>query len=114
MTLVASGSEVALANDARTVLEAEGIATAVVSMPCLDRFLAMDDAYQDSVVPRGGALVVVEAGIRQCWDRLLGRDGAFVGMSGFGESAPAGDFFEHLGFTADAVAAAARAQLSGW
>ena len=51
VTLVASGSEVALANDARTVLEGEGIATAVVSMPCLDRFLTMEAAYQDSVVP---------------------------------------------------------------
>ncbi|MEC8318924.1 MAG: transketolase [Pseudomonadota bacterium] len=113
LTVVASGSEVALANDARTMLEAEGIATAVVSMPCLDRFLTMEAAYQDSVVPPGVALVVVEAGVRQCWDRLLGRDGAFVGMSGFGESAPAGDLFEHFGITADAVAAAARAQLAG-
>ena len=111
VTLIASGSEVALAIAARASLEADGIATAVVSMPCLDRFQEQDRSYQDSVLAPGSVTVVVEAGIRQGWEGYIGRDGAFVGMSHFGESAPAGQLFEHFGITAAAVEAAARAQL---
>ena len=113
VTLIASGSEVELATTARAALEADGIATAVVSMPCLDRFQSQDRSYQDEVLAPGSATVVVEAGIRQGWDGLIGRDGAFIGMSHFGESAPAGKLFEHFGITAAAVEAAARAQLAG-
>ena len=113
VTLIASGSEVELATTARAALEADGIATAVVSMPCLDRFQSQDRSYQDEVLAPGSATVVVEAGIRQGWDGLIGRNGAFIGMSHFGESAPAGKLFEHFGITAAAVEAAARAQLAG-
>ncbi|MBI1273451.1 MAG: transketolase [Alphaproteobacteria bacterium] len=107
VTLLATGSEVSVAMAAREQLKAVGIDAAVVSMPCQELFERQDEAYRAAVlgdVPR----VAVEAGIRQCWDRYLGPDGRFVGMKGFGESAPADDLFKHFGITGEAVAAAAQ------
>lgn len=107
VTLLATGSEVGLAIEARKLLAADGIAAAVVSMPAFDLFEAQDAAYRAEVLgtaPR----VAVEAAVRFGWDRWLGERGAFVGMPGFGASAPAGDLFRHFGITAEAVAAAAR------
>ncbi|PLX35788.1 MAG: transketolase [Hyphomicrobiales bacterium] len=107
VTLIATGSEVALALAASELLAKEGVKAAVVSMPCFELFYAQDQAYQDAVLgtaPRVG----VEAAIRQGWDRVLGCEGAFVGMNGFGASAPAGQLYEHFGITAEAVAGEAR------
>ncbi len=107
-TVLATGSEVHIAVAAADTLADEGVDVAVVSMPSWELFERQTAAYQDEVLgdaPRLG----VEAGIRFGWDRWLGSDGTFVGMTGFGESAPGGDLFPHFGITADAIVAAARA-----
>jgi transketolase len=109
VTLIGTGSEVSLAMKAREMLAAEGIRAAVVSMPCLSLFDAQTAKYRREVL--GGARmprVAVEAGIRMSWEPCLGGNGAFVGMSSFGASAPAGDVYKHFGITAEAVAAAAK------
>ncbi len=115
--LIASGSEVSVAMDAREKLQAEGIGTRVVSMPCMELFAQQDDAYRKRILPGGAVRVGVEAGVRQGWDRwLLGERGKFgkadfVGMDRFGASAPAEELFEKFGITADVVAERARALL---
>ena len=107
VTLIATGSEVQVALDAAEKLAGEGIAAAVVSAPCFGLFAKQTPEYRESV--RGEApRVGVEAAIRQGWDLFLDRGDAFVGMSGFGASAPATDLYRHFGITADAVAEAAR------
>ncbi len=111
VTLLATGAEVGLALEARERLEASGIGTRVVSMPCLELFEAEDRAYQDEVLGRTPVRVAVEAASRQGWDRYVGRDGGFVGMTGFGASAPAEVLFEKFGITADAIVAEATALL---
>ncbi len=111
VTLLATGSEVAVALAARNKLQDEGIGTAVVSMPCWELFDAQDGDYQASVLGPGTVRVAVEAAVRLGWDRYLGEHGRFVGMSSFGASAPAADLYEHFGITAAAVADAARAGL---
>ena len=96
---------------AADALAAEGIATAVVSAPCFERFAAQPPAYRAEVLgtaPRVG----VEAAVAQGWAELLGCDFAFVGMTGFGASAPAKDLYRHFGITPERVAAAARALLA--
>jgi transketolase len=107
VTIIATGSEVALATGARALLAAKGIAARVVSMPCMDVFLRQDAAWRDSVLPHGVPRVAVEAGVSDIWYRFVGLDGAVVGMDRFGESAPAGALFKHFGLTAEAVAQAA-------
>jgi len=115
--LIATGSEVSVAMAAREALQAEGIGTRVVSMPCMELFAAQDDAYRKRILPGGAVRVGVEAGVRQGWDQwLLGERGkfgkaAFVGMDRFGASAPADQLFEKFGITSDAVAAAAKQML---
>jgi len=106
VTLIATGSEVALAVTAAKELGAEGIAAAVVSMPCWELFDAQDWAYQDAVlgrVPRVGVEAAVEFG----WRKWLGSYGKFVGMRGFGASAPAEELYKHFGITVAAIKAAA-------
>ena len=116
--LMASGSEVSVALAARELLEADGIGTRVVSMPCMELFGQQDEAYRKRVLPGGAVRVAVEAAVRQSWDRwLLGERGreakaGFVGMGSFGASAPAGDLYAHFGITAENVAAKARDLLS--
>jgi transketolase len=108
--LLATGSEVSLAMKARDLLQSEGIGTRVVSMPCWELFEEQDLAYRRKVLPAGPVRVAVEAAIRFGWDRwLYGERGTqkksgFVGMHGFGASAPAEDLFNHFGITAEAVA----------
>ena len=108
--LMATGSEVAIAMEARDLLEAQGIGTRVVSMPCWEIFEETDEAYRKRVLPAGPVRVAVEAGIRFGWDRwLFGERGrreksGFVGMHGFGASAPAEELYRHFGITAEAVA----------
>jgi transketolase len=112
--LMATGSEVSIAMDARDILQAEGIGVRVVSMPCMELFAAQDAAYRKRVLPGGPVRVAVEAAVRQGWDQwLLGERGreakaGFVGISSFGASAPAGELYAHFGITAEAVAAKVR------
>nr|WP_300527205.1 transketolase [Maricaulis sp.] len=101
--IVATGSEVSLAVEAADTLAGKGIATRVVSAPCLDLFAEQDQAYRDEVLPAGLPVVAVEAALRYGWDGIIGRDGGFVGMTGFGASAPAGELYKHFGITAEAV-----------
>lgn len=115
--LIATGSEVSVALEARSLLEAAGIGTSVVSMPCAELFAEQHETYRRRVLPAGAVRVAVEAGVRQGWDRWLlgergraGRDG-FVGMEGFGASAPAGDLYRHFGITAENVAEKVRSLL---
>jgi len=110
--LIATGSEVEIAMAARAVLEAEGVATRVVSMPSMELFAAQPEAYRRRVLPSGPVRVGIEAALRAGgWDRwLLGERGreaksAFVGMTGFGASAPAERLYAEFGITAEAVAA---------
>ena len=111
VTLLATGSEVAVALAARAILRGRGVAAAVVSLPCWELFEEQDDAYREATL--GGAVrVAVEAGVRQGWDRWLGGRGAFVGMSSFGASGAAEALYAHFGVTAEAVAQAALALLS--
>ncbi len=112
VTLMATGSEVHLATQAREALEAEGIGTAVVSMPSWELFDKQDAAYRRSVLGEGTVRVAVEAAVRHGWDKYIGPDGGFVGMKGFGASAPAGDLYKHFGITAEAVVAAAKEGLA--
>jgi transketolase len=107
VTLLATGSEVALAMDARAILQAKGIPTGVVSMPCWELFELQGEAYRSQVLGPGTARVGVEAAMKFGWERWLGSDGAFVGMTGFGASGPADALYEHFNITADAIVAAA-------
>jgi transketolase len=109
-TLIATGSEVSLAMEAREQLAADGIQTAVVSLPCWELFEAQDAEYRASVL--GTAFRVgIEAAGGFGWDKWLGPDGVFIGMTGFGASAPAGVLYKYFGITADAVATAVRKRL---
>ena len=111
VTIFASGTEVSVAVAARAMLEAEGIAARVVSVPSFELFEAQTTDYQASVIGDAEVRVAVEAGVRQGWDHFIGSDGVFIGMTGFGASAPAEVLFAHFGITGDAVAAAAKARL---
>jgi len=109
-TLLATGSEVSLAMDARAKLKADGVDVAVVSLPCWELFDAQSDDYRAKVIgtaPR----VAVEAAIKFGWERYLGDKGAFIGMPGFGASAPAPALYKHFGITVDAVVAAVKARV---
>ena len=99
-TILATGSEISLALEARDTLQAEGTPTAVVSMPCWELFDAQDKAYQNKVLGQGSIRVAAEAAIRMGWDKYIRSHGGFVGMDGFGASAPADQLFEHFGITA--------------
>jgi transketolase len=113
LVLMATGSEVHVANDAAKLLEADGIRVRLVSMPCLDRFAEQDRAYRDQVLPPAiRARVAVEAASPVGWHRWAGEDGEVVAMEGFGASAPAKALYEHFGFTGAAVADRARAVLA--
>ncbi|MEB8386395.1 transketolase [Rhodobacteraceae bacterium KMM 6894] len=115
--LIATGSEVEIAMKARDLLQAEGIGTRVVSMPCMELFAEQDEKYRKRVLPAGPVRVGIEAAVRQGWDRwLLGERGReakadFVGMDSFGASAPAETLYEKFGITAEAVADKVRALL---
>jgi len=107
--LLATGSELQIAVEARTALEAEGVSTRVVSMPCIEWFLEQDDAYRESVLPAAvRARVSVEAGIAMPWHRFTGDLGENVAIEHFGASADYQTLFREFGFTTDNVVAAAR------
>jgi transketolase len=114
VVLLASGSEVEIAVDAREKLEADGVPTRVVSVPSMELFRQQDASYRESVLPAGPARVAIEAAVRQPWDWLLmGERGseaksAFIGMEGFGRSGPAPELYKHFGITAEAVVTRAK------
>jgi transketolase len=107
LILIGTGSEVSLCLEAADALE--GIRVRVVSMPCMDTFAEADADYREQVLPRAcRARIAVEAASPLGWDRWIGEDGRFVGMTTFGESGPAKDVYEHFGITAERVAALGR------
>jgi transketolase len=111
--VIATGSEVSIALEAREALAKDGVRVRVVSMPSWELFEAQPQAYRDSVLrPEIAARVSVEAGSTFGWERYVGRDGARIGMKTFGASAPAADLYKHFGITAEAVEKAVRAQLA--
>ena len=111
--LLATGSEVQLAVEARAVLESEGIGTRVVSAPCLEWFAEQDEAYREHVLPRSvRARVSVEAGIALSWDRLLGDAGRAVSLEHYGASAAYERLYQEFGITTEAVVAAARESIT--
>jgi transketolase len=112
--LLASGSEVGVALDAAEKLAAENIAAQVVSMPCWELFEKQSQEYKDSVIPPAiKARVGIEAGIELGWNKWIGDNGVFIGMSSFGASAPAKVCFEKFGITADNVVQAAKKSMAG-
>ena len=112
--LIGTGSEVGLAVAAKAELDAAGIKTRVVSMPCTDVFDRQDAAYRESVLPNAvRKRVAVEAGVTGFWRQYVGLDGAVVGLDTFGASAPADKLYKHFGITTEAVVAAAKAQVAG-
>ena len=111
VTLIATGSEVEIAVQAKKLLESDGIATALVSMPCMDIFEQQDAAYRASVIDPSSVRIAVEAGIQMSWDRWIGDNGAFVGMNSFGASAPYQVLYKHFGITPENIVKAAKARL---
>ncbi|MHA4869991.1 transketolase [Duganella sp. PWIR1] len=105
VTLIATGSEIELAQAAASALAAEGITARVVSMPSTDVFDRQDAAYKASVLTKGVPRVAIEAGVTDFWYKYVGLEGAVVGIDTFGESAPAGVLFKHFGFTVENVVA---------
>ncbi|GAB3141899.1 transketolase [Amycolatopsis stemonae] len=113
VVLIATGSEVQLAVEAKKTLDADGVKARVVSMPCVEWFDAQDAAYRESVIPAGvKARVSVEAGIAQSWHRFTGDAGVNVSIEHFGASADAATLFREFGFTAEAVVEAARRSIA--
>lgn len=108
LTLMATGSELQLAVQAREILQKEGVPTAVVSMPCRLLFERQEPAYRKAVLGEGTARVAVEAAVELGWERYLGFDGRFVGMHSFGESGKIDDVYKKFDITTDAVVRAAR------
>jgi transketolase len=111
VSLFATGSEVSVAIEARRLLAAQGVAARVVSVPCFELFFAAPAELQRAVIGDAKVRVGVEAAIRQGWDPIIGLDGAFVGMTSFGASAPAKDLYKHFGITGEKVAEAALTKL---
>ena len=111
--VIATGSEVSVALEARALLAQEGVPVRVVSMPCWEAFRAQDAAYRESVLPAAiTARVSVEAGVTFGWEAFIGLDGVAVGIDRYGASAPGEVLMEQFGFTAENVASRVR-QLLG-
>jgi transketolase len=111
VTLLATGSEVSLAVAARNIIQSAGAPTRVVSLPCWELFDAQDADYRAATLGPGTIKIAVEAAAQMGWERYTGDSGGFVGMPGFGASAPAKELFKHFGITADAVADLAKTLL---
>jgi transketolase len=111
VTLIATGSEVGIAAEARARLEADGIGTAVVSMPSWELFDRQPATYREEVLGATAVRVAIEAASAFGWERYVGPRGAVIGMPGFGASAPATDLYKHFGITAEATVKAAKARL---
>ena len=98
-------------SEARTKLQEQGVPTRVVSVPSFELFEAQPADYQRKLLGEGTVRIAIEAGVRQGWERFIGMDGAFIGMNGFGASAPIKALYEHFGITAARVVAEANARL---
>ncbi len=105
--IFASGSEVEIAMEAKASLDKKGVATRVVSVPSMELFARQSKAYQAKVLGTEKTRIALEAGVRTGWDKFIGSDGKFIGMTGFGASAPAEQLYKHFGITAKAVVKAA-------
>jgi transketolase len=112
LALLATGSELGLALAAAELLAAEGIAARIVSMPCLEAFERQPESYRRDVIPRHLPRLAIEAGSTGLWWKYVGEHGDVIGLDRFGESAPAAQLFQHLGLSAQAVAARARRLLA--
>ena len=112
VSLFASGSEVAIAVAAQKLLAAQGVAARVVSVPCFELLLAAPGAERAAIIGAAPVKLAVEAGIRQGWDAIIGSDGTFVGMSGFGASAPFKQLYQHFGISPEKVTEAAQGALA--
>ena len=111
VSLFATGSEVAIALEARKLLAARGVAARVVSVPCFELFFAAPDDYREAIIGTAPVRVGIEAAVRQGWDAIIGSDGLFVGMTTFGASAPYKDLYKHFGITPEKVAETALSRL---
>ena len=111
VTIFASGSEVEIALAAQRQLEELDYATRVVSVPCFELFARQSTQYLKSVIGRAPVRIAVEAAVSQGWERFIGEDGIFIGMTGFGASAPYEALYKHFGITAAVVVKAAKARL---
>ena len=111
VSLFASGSEVEIAVAAQKQLAEKGIAARVVSVPSLELLLAQDEAKKNAIIGNAPVNIAIEAAVRWGWDAVIGKDGEFIGMHGFGASAPAKDLFRHFGITAEAAVNAALKRL---
>ncbi len=107
-----TGSEVEIAMNAQKELQDAGIGTRVVSVPCFELFDQQDSAYQQSILCNDSIKVGIEAAVRYGWDKYIGSHSTFIGMSGFGDSAPADELYEKFGITAEAVVKAVKDKLS--
>jgi transketolase len=103
VVLIGTGTEVQLCVEAQAQLEAKGVPTRVVSMPSMTRFAKEPKRYQQQVLGEGARRIAVEAALGMGWERWLGEDGVFIGMTGFGASAPAPDLYQHFGITVEAI-----------
>ena len=112
VSIFATGSEVSIAVEAQKLLAAKGVGARVVSVPCFELFLSASYAARQAVIGDAPVKVGVEAAVRQGWDAIIGSDGAFVGMSDFGASAPYKELYKHFGITAEKVAEAALSKLA--
>ena len=112
VSLLATGSEIEIAMAAQAQLERDGIPARVVSMPCIELFERQSREYREGMLGEGTVKIAIEAAVRYGWDRYIGPDGDFVGMEGFGASAPAPDLYKHFNITAEAAVAAAKARLA--
>jgi transketolase len=111
VSLFASGSEVAIAVEARDLLIKRGCSARVVSVPCFELLLAAPGHVRYSIIGHAPVRIAVEAAVRQGWDAIIGSEGLFVGMAGFGASTPYKDLYRRFGITAEAVAEAALRKL---
>ena len=103
VSLFASGSEVTIALAVKTLLDGEGIPSRVISVPCFELFEAQSRDYKSELVGTAPVRVAIEAAVRMGWERFIGEDGIFVGMTGFGKSAPAGDLYDYFGITPEKI-----------
>ncbi|MBO6903084.1 MAG: transketolase [Rhizobiaceae bacterium] len=111
VTIFATGSEVEIAVNAQAELEKRGVPARVVSVPSFELFEQQSADYQAAVIGTAPVRIAIEAGVRQGWDRFIGTDGTFIGMSGYGASGPYKELYAHFGITAEAVVKAAMAGL---
>ena len=101
--LFASGSEVEIAIDAYNSLTESGMKAAIYSVPCLDLFNDQDSNFKNNIIKKAKQNIVIEAGISQGWEKILGDDGLFIGMSSFGASGPYKELYQHFGLTKDHI-----------